>query len=571
MGKYYKYIAPSVFVVFCLSLTPWAYNFPLNDDWTYAIGVKNFLEQGRFVLCGLAASTQLTHIFSGALFAKIFGFSFTTLMAYNLTFATLLVFVFFRILEEFDLEPFERMLAALTFCLNPLFLILANSFMTEITYMFWMLSASYFYIRHFNGAKPQGRSNRALAGAGLCAAAACLTRQLGIALPLAYTLTLAWEHGGNRRAASRSKPDLSAGLFGGKTLVLIWLFPLTAIAGHALWFKYVHGPTWASENYVFNATLKYLSSPGAFASTSLYRLFAVMMETGLLLLPPAAGYYFFIGRSQTKNSLRKKAAAKLSGSAPPGARRGWTWFTLAVLAGFIFMNGPLPYLENTVSGTGLGVFTLGGGSLKPSAFFSSPYFWYAITALAAFSAAILISASRLTLRAGGAAARFMFISAAAHLAISFVGAKFFDRYLLNLLPWFILAAIFAAKGVRFSRPAAASALVLMAAVSWAGVKDYLQWNRAKWELASKSRPDLPANEIAAGFDYNGWLSYEKNMAYLRTLKPLKLIGEWEWQQVTPYKAVISYDRRPGLIIIDQQEYDTPLSSRKGVIYLQRAK
>lgn len=562
MGKFYKYSAPFIFMVFCLSLTPWAYNFPLNDDWTYAIGVKNFLEQGRFILCGLAASTQLTHIFFGALFAKVFGFSFTALRAYNLTLAAVLVFVFFKILEEFDMGPFERMLAALLFCLNPLFLILANSFMTEITYMFWMTLSSYFYIRHLKAGRPA-----VLISAGLCAAAACLTRQLGIALPFAYTLTLAWEHIGNRPEGA---PKLSL-----KIIIGIWLIPLTAIVGHALWFKYIHGPTWASENYVFTATLKYLSNPGAFASTTLFRLLSVMMETGLLLLPLAAGYWYLIGRSPSKNSLRKKTTAKPSVSGPQGGSmmtRGWIWFILAVLAGFILMNGPLPYLENTVGHTGLGVFTLGGGSLKPSAFFSNPYFWYAMTALSAFSAAVLISATGLTLRTGGPAARFMFISAAAHLAISLAGAKFFDRYLLNLLPWFILAAVFAAKGMKFSRPAAASALVLMAAVSWAGVKDYMQWNRAKWELASKSRPDLPSDEIANGFDYNGWLSYEKNMTYLRTIKPLKLIGEWEWQQVTPYKAMISFDQRDdGLTVIDKQEYDTPLSSGKGVIYLLQAK
>ena len=239
--KFNRYAAPLIFAVFCLSLTPWAYNFPLNDDWTYAIGVKNFLEQGRFILCGLAASTQLTHIFSGALFAKIFGFSFTALRAYNITLAAVIVFVFFKILEEFDLEPFERMLAALLFCLNPLFLILANSFMTEITYLFWMMSASYFYIRHLNAAKSpvSGHSTGTLILAGLCVAAACLTRQLGIALPLAYTLTRAWER---RRHPAEAAPGLPENPYAYMGV------PLTAIIGHALWFKYIHGPTWASEN-----------------------------------------------------------------------------------------------------------------------------------------------------------------------------------------------------------------------------------------------------------------------------------------------------------------------------------
>jgi len=70
-----------------------------------------------------------------------------------------------------------------------------------------------------------------------------------------------------------------------------------------------------------------------------------MMEAGLLLLPLAAGYWYLLGRSPSKNSLRKKTTAKLPVSGPQGGSmmtRGWLWFVLAVLAGFIFMNGTLP-------------------------------------------------------------------------------------------------------------------------------------------------------------------------------------------------------------------------------------
>ncbi|MBI4801871.1 MAG: glycosyltransferase family 39 protein [Elusimicrobia bacterium] len=557
MSRYYGYSAPLIFIAFCLSLTPWLYDFPLNDDWAYAIGVKNFLEQGRFALCDWAASTQLPHLLAGAVSAKIFGFSFTALKAYNLAVSAALVFVFFRTLEEFALEPADRLLAALAFCLNPLFLVLANSFMTDVTYLFWMALSSYFFIRHL---KTGGLA--ALTGAGLCAAAACLTRQLGIAVPLACTLTLAWERGLTLKKALH-----------------LWLFPLVAVLGYALWFKYVHGPTWASANYVFTATLKHLSAPGAFASVTLYRLFAVMLETGLILLPLAAGYYCSIGRFQF--NPRPDAVLKTYGRQTAktaerkrAAKSRWIWLTLAALACFILLNGPLPYLENTFGHSGLGVLTLGPVQSKPSAFFSSSLFWYAITALAAFSAAILLGASNLSLRAGDAAVKFVFAGALVHLGISLAGAKFFDRYLLTFIPWFILAAACAAKtdkGLKFSRPAAALALALMAAVGWAGVKDYMQWNRAKWELASRSRPDLRPEEIANGFDYNAWLNYEKNMTYLKTMKPLKMISEWEWQKITGYKAMVSFSPQPGFTAIDKIEYSTPLSSKKGVIYLLRSR
>ena len=566
MGKHYKYLAPLIFVVFCLSLAPWLYNFPLNDDWAYALGVKNLLEQGRFVLCDWAASTQLPHLLGGALFSKISGFSFTALKAYNLTVSAAAVFIFFKILEEFDIDPADRLLAALAFCLNPLFLVLANSFMTDITYLFWMLLACYFYIRHLKAGKPA-----ALLGAGLCAAAACLTRQLGIALPLAYTLALAWERGNKNREGAPA-PNL-------KTALNIWLLPLIAVTGYALWFKYIHGPTWASGSYVYAATLKHLSAPIAFASSTLYRLFAVMMETGLILLPLAAGYYYSAGRFHANASAaagstpaggHQKAHGRRAQKKPENKRASKSWWMLTALAAFacfILIEGPLPYLENTLGKSGLGVLTLGGAQFKPSAFFSSPVFWYAATALAAFSAAVLLAVSAMSLRAGGAAVKFVFACAVCHLGISLVGAKFFDRYLLTFLPWFILAAACAAKNVRFSRPAAVLVLALMAAVSWAGVKDYMQWNRAKWELAARPRPDLAPGDIVNGFDYEAWFTYEKNMAYLKSMKPLKMIDEWEWQRINKYKTLASFNPQTGFQAIDSIEYGTPLSRKKGVIYL----
>jgi len=557
--QYGDLAAPGIFLIFSLTLTPWLYNFPLNDDWAYAIGVKNLLEQGRFALCGWAAATQLAHISAGAFFAAIFGFSFLTLKAYTLTAAAGTVFIFSKTLEEFDVAPVDRTLAALALALNPLFLILANSFMTDITYMFWMVLSSYLYIRHLR----HGGAATLLC-ASLFAAAAFLTRQLGIAIPLAYTLALALER----------RLDI-------KTALNAWLFPLAAMAGYMIWFKYFHGPTWASENYVLSATLEYISHPAAFASAAFYRFICSIIETGFLLFPPAAGYLFLImpgiGASAAvkvkrpdKNSGRKNRADVARnpdfGVQNQTAART-AWFVIAALAVFALINGPLPYLENTFSGSGLGVLTVGGSQFKPSAFFASAIFWHAITALSVLSAGILAGLSRPALKTSDAPVKFVFAAAMLHMGISLIGSKFFDRYLLTWLPWFILAAALAAKKIRFSRPAAVLALVFMAALGWTGVKDYMQWNRAKWELAAKPRPDLKPEEIAGGFDHDAWFNYEKNMAYLKSFKPLKMIEEWEWQKVTDYKAMTSFNPQTGLTTIDKIEYATPLYPGKGQIYL----
>lgn len=534
MGKYQKYAVPLVFLCFAASLAPWLYDFPLNDDWAYALAARTLAETGRLTLSDWGSATQLPHIIAGALSAKILGFSFNALRLATLLSAAGALYFFIELLGEFEVAPFEKAAAALTLAFTPLFLTLSVSYMTDVHYLFWMTAAAYFWARRLN--RPEDTAALWLGGA--CAAAAYLTRQVGLAIPLAFTLAL----------LPRGRRNWGA-------LAAAWALPAAAIIIHHLWFTRVHGPTWASENYVGAATLAHIGKPLRFLSDSLFRLLASMTETGLFLLPLAAGYMF----SAKKFCSRNGTGAKVSTAG--------IWLALAVMGGFALFNGPLPYLENTISRSGFGVLTLGGGAMKPSGVFASPVFWALATAAAVLSSVFLMCCSGLALRAGNLALRFVFAVAITHLAVSMLGAKFFDRYLLTLLPWFAAAAVFAARGVRFSRPAAGLALTLYAGLGWAGMKDYLEWNRAKWELASRPRQELAQGEIANGFDHDAWLNYQKNMAYLKTMKPLKMIEEWEWQKVNKYKALVSYAPDQRYTMMDKAEYSTPLSSGKGVIYL----
>lgn len=539
MTKYEKYAAAAAFLIFSATLAPWSFDFPLNDDWAYALPVRGLAETGRLALSDWGSSTQLLHVLLGAIWSKLFGFSFGALRVLNLLLAAGGIVMFVKLLEEFEAGRFEKLAAGLTLAFSPLYLVLANSFMTDVHYFFWMISALFFYVRRLKDPS----DGRALFLAGLCAAAAYLTRQLAVALPLAFTASL----------FLRGRPKA-------KELALTWAAPAAAMLGYALWFRLAHGPTWASENYVAASTLAHIAKPLAFANDSLYRLFASMSETGLLLLPLAAGYVFSMRQFTSRN--------------PDGCRvsPGSPWLALAAMAVFAVINGTLPYLENTLSVSGLGPRTLAGAALKPSGIFASHFFWIAATAAAAASAVFLMCASGLALRAGSPALRFVCLASFAQLAVSLIGAKYFDRYLLpTLIPWFAAAAVFAARGIKFYRPAAGLALALYALLGWAGMKDYLAWNRAKWELAGRSHAALPREAISNGFDFDAWHNYEKNMAYLKGLKPLKLIGEWEWQAINKYKAKITFAQDPALKLLDTAEYSTPLSSRKGVLYLMAPK
>ncbi len=532
--KYAAYAAPAIFLAFAATLAPWAYDFPLNDDWAYASAARTLAETGRLTLSDWGSATQVPHLLWGALFVKLFGFSFAALHAANLLAAAACLFVFVRLLEECGAEPGVGLLAALALAFSPLFIVLSNSFMTDVHYLLWMLAASLFYARRI---KDPGNTRAILQG-GACAGAAYLTRQLGVALPLAFTAV-----------------QLARKRFGFREAALTWALPGAAMLGYYLWFKFVHGPTWASENYVGAATLAHLAKIGPFLAGSIYRSFAAMMESGLMLVPLSAGLVLCFRQFRGKNGLKQRVAA------------GLPWLALIGLGLFAAFNGSLPYLENSLSPSGLGTLTLGGTALKPSGIFASPVFWYAATAVSAAAAALLLCAGDLALRAGGPELRFLFVSAALHFAISLLGAKFFDRYLLTLLPWFAAAAAFAARGLKFSRAAAWPALALCALLGWAGEKDYLAWNAAKWELASRPHQGLAPSDIVNGFDYEAWYNYGRNMAYLKSMKPLRMIGEWEWQKFTGYRAIVSYARDPRFKLLDKAEYSTPLSGNKGVLYL----
>jgi len=534
VAKYEKYAVAVIFLIFAATLSPWAYNFPLNDDWAYAQAVRTLSETGRLTLSDWGSSTQVLHIITGAVFTKLFGFSFAALRVANILIAAAALFMFVKILDEFEIGPLEKMAAGLALALNPVYLVLANSFMTDMQYFFWMLCAVYFYVRRLNDPE----DSPALAWAGVCVAAAYLTRQLAVALPLAFTLSLFFK-----------------GRYKWRELAAVWALPAAAILGYHFWFTHVHGPTWASENYVTAATLGHLSKPLAFFNDALYRLFASMIETGLLLLPLAVGFLFSLRQFSSRNGLR----CRINSLGP--------WLALGALAVFALINGPLPYLENTMTSSGFGVLTLGGSQFKPSGLFASHSLWLLSTGAAIASAILLMCASGLALRAGNSALRFMCSVSILQLLVSLIGAKFFDRYLLTLLPWFAVAAVYAARGVRFNKPAVAAALLLCGWLGWAGVKDYLAWNGAKWELAGRPRADLKPEEIVNGFDYQAWFNYQKEMTYLKSMKPLCMIGEWEWQSSKDYKAIVTFRPDSRYRILDKTEYSTPLSSRKGVLYL----
>jgi hypothetical protein len=106
-------------------------DFPLNDDWSYALNVKNWLETGFLKFDDWAAMTQLTHIASGALVSYVFGFSHITL--HLLALGVVFVWLLFR-------QHYQKPLVTALVLSNPVFLSLSFTFMTHVLFsvLFWL-------------------------------------------------------------------------------------------------------------------------------------------------------------------------------------------------------------------------------------------------------------------------------------------------------------------------------------------------------------------------------------------------------------------------------------------------
>src|SRR5215831_830751 len=162
-------------------------NFPSNDDWAFGWTVKTLVTTGEFRLSDWAAPNLLPQVLIGALFTLPFGFSFTALRFSTLTLGLIGVLVTYGLLREVNAGIGVAFYAALLIALNPLYFVLANSFMTDVPSFAFFMSSIYCIIR---GLKCQSRLALGF-GIALCFIA-ILNRQSSLiiipALILAYLL-----------------------------------------------------------------------------------------------------------------------------------------------------------------------------------------------------------------------------------------------------------------------------------------------------------------------------------------------------------------------------------------------
>ena len=117
------------------------------DDWSYVKTAFEYSRTGHFVYNGWATAMLGWQVPWGALFVKLFGYSFTSARLSMLPVDLLSVWLFYAALGRFGLGRRSAVFGALTLGLSPLFVPLAASYMTDVPGLFVILLCLYLCMR----------------------------------------------------------------------------------------------------------------------------------------------------------------------------------------------------------------------------------------------------------------------------------------------------------------------------------------------------------------------------------------------------------------------------------------
>jgi hypothetical protein len=473
-------------------------NFPLNDDWNYAVSVKQLLEQGRLTITVWSLAASLTHILTGALVTSVFGFSFEALRMTSVVWAVVGGLCFYKLLRRYATDdPVLATIATGCLIFNPIYFELANTFMTDVPFVALSLLSMLFLFRAVDLA-----DWRYAGIASATTTAACLMRQVGLVIPISSALVAL----SIKDEAPKSRRWMTA--------LLPLVVSIVAVVAFQAWF---HSSGVQSFSYITEtAYLKQRFGQGIvpLAIDALKLLMIAIIYLGLFIIPVTP-----LLLRQLKNMLNKQE---------------WTFLmllagemTVLIFGGLLYVHRMMPLGDNILFDFGVGPI-LTGGTLQPGYWETAhPIAWMVLTFLATACGSIATGALVIFLLQRKRGLTFQpivylpLLIVVLHLTVICVRG-YFDRYLVFTLPFMLLALIgFCNSQSQGSRdwsnlellPSVAALAAFMYFCS-AGTHDYFAFNRAKWESLEYLRKQAGVSPmlIDGGLEFNGWYSYQMEKA-----------------------------------------------------------
>jgi hypothetical protein len=499
-------------------------DFPLNDDWCYGKSVKTLVEDGYLKLYNWGEMTLVGHVYWGYLFTKVFGFSFTVLRFSTLVMGFATILGIYELCKLANVSRWMTLFGTVLCMMNPIFLSLSFSFMTDIPFYCVTIWAFYFFAKAIKTDNWQP-----MYWAIFFCCWAFLIRQLAWVFPIVWLITVLL-------IKKRTVKNLAKAI---APLVLLIVFSFI--------FSYImESNDLLQERYnsKFNLMLdSIIHVDKVIIINSIFYFFGCMAYLGFFLVPIHLIYF----------SRYKFKGYKISAII-------WT----VLVTAFLIKSGKeLPSLDNIWIDFGVGPTTLAdhAGNFTTSPSPRAPeLFWQIVTGIGVFSSvALLLNIRTIVLstfkkKEIWPIVVLSFVFYVVYLT-PFLIVGVYDRYLLPLFP---IAIVFLGTNSqkvpqKMYQYFAFGFLGLLTWFSVAATHDYLSWNRTRWNaLHELVDSGIPKSHINGGVEYVTWNFFSEEKE------------KW-WESVTPiYKLVFKPNKDEQ--VIKEYSYSRWLPG-DGVIYL----
>jgi len=512
-------------------------DFPLNDDWSYAITVQRMLEAGDFRPLGWTSSALITQTLWGTAFCAIFGYSFEVLRGATLVVSLLGIFTIYILALQLKLSRKTALLLAICIAFNPLWFALSFTFMTDVYFATFTAITLLFFIRFFQHKKWIDWS--LAVGFSLLA---ILCRQFGLFAPMAFCVVFLFV---NLKIFTHKKISLHIIL----QAILPLIIGLTALFLFQNWMEntgrtpFAYG---AQTGRLWSLFQNPIELPGRFFKNT----FVAFIYLGWFLLP-------LYGRRLTVDGRWCTAL-----------------FSVIIFFGLFYFDKAMPLGKNIIQKTGIGPLSLYDTMILdlPGMESIGGWFWWAVTGLAVFGGVLVFylivnvlikiftQIRKQNLDVETSIVLFFLLGAFIYfLPIALHG--FFDRYLLPLLIILPLAIfIFYDKNntnktrqyseniTYFVMCICAILLIIQITFSVMTTHDYLSWNRTRWTAIQDLNEveNIPLANIDGGLEFNGLHFYDAQYQAQDTT------GIWWWTAEREY--VLSFSELPDFEIIKKYKY-----------------
>jgi uncharacterized protein with PQ loop repeat len=458
----------------------------INDDWSYARSAQILADTGHVVYNGWGAMMLGWQLLIGALFIKLFGFSFAVARLSTFLVALLTTYLLHRTLRQIGINNWNATAGTLLLMLSPISLLPAATYMSDIPGFFAILVCLYCCIR----ALQSSAGNAALTWlcvAGLSNIILGTVRQISWLGVLVLVPCTAW-------LLRKRKGLLPAG-------AALWIVGVIAIFGCLRWFA--RQPYSVPEKLISGPVDKHII--GILSSNVL----RVPLSVALLALPLLIAFVFTRGAVKQNHKVLLIAGAVTAVAFIVGYIR--------VRQGYLLEHITMPWLGHLVDARGVlyGIL-VGYAPIILGRWIRTILSLLTIFATAACIVRLAITrTTALTPNQSPSIQPFQLHVLLLPLALSYFGlmlprAAFHDvqdRYLVT--PLFIAAVYllwYYQRQVAAKLPPVSIAfLILFSAYSIAGTHDLFSLDRARLAAANELlAAGVPRNHIGAGFDYDGW-------------------------------------------------------------------